>query len=105
MTTIQSIYQTLMNEVAEKRPDVILEPAGTLALCCVSIDQKVLDKLTNEDFAKALYFKLLDRPPTHTDIRRVVGKLASRTTTRQAELDKVLQSPEYKKRATKHTIL
>lgn len=89
----------------DKQPDVLLEPTDMIDQCCVSISQNTLDSLSDEDYAKALYFKFLDRPPEMTDIKRITTRLASSKSTRKDELNKVMSSTEYVTKGVKYIVV
>lgn len=95
---VNDIYVKITSYVASRGVDYILEPSETVEQCCVGISKETLLSLSDDDFAKSLYFKFLDRPPLRSDIESIKMRLSSGKTTRSDEIKRFFNSEEYAKK-------
>lgn len=103
----QRIYADLVAEVKSHYPDTesyspILEPVETASRCFMNLSRSDLLNIQQDaDFVAAVYFKLLNRPPSSRDVNVITQRIASGAASRQDELDKVLASQEFKDKRVK----
>ncbi|MGB4420682.1 MAG: hypothetical protein WBI29_02705 [Candidatus Saccharimonadales bacterium] len=94
--TLVNIYKRIVSDISSRHMDSIFEGSQTIEQCCIGVSRSTLENLPSEEFANAIYFKLLDRPASSADINRIASRLRSSQSTKKEEINKILKSQEYR---------
>lgn len=83
MTDFESIYSSLVSRVSaslatQKLAVPAFEPAAVASYSVFEIPRtRLTDAPTDDEFALAAYFKVLDRAPSDVEVAAIVGRLTA----------------------------
>lgn len=99
---IKSIYAKMYDYMKQLHGGAIILETPEIALKTVFdvTPEDLLSIANDEDFAIAIYTKLFNRLPQDKDIRRVVLNI-KRKSSRENEIKKIINSPEFLETAPK----